>query len=170
MDTVYHQSLQSLTPERLDFVRQDEQWPAIRTSQNKLAVPDEKPRTKKDWHSQRTRFIIQTYLGMHEGDDTDKEALLNNMFDDGKYSWVKDTARVIRAVQRAIPANTRAKAFIALSHLCDLRVCAPLRARVRSSSTAPRAEERTKAAEERSFAVQPRRRRLRNFSTEDKGT
>ena len=43
------------------------------------------------------------------------------MFDDGKYSWVKETARVIRAVQRAIPANTRAKAFIALSHLCEVK-------------------------------------------------
>ena len=91
MDERYHQYLQSLTPEQLDFVqldfvRQDEQWPAIRTSHNRLAEPGENPHTTKDWHSHRSRFIVQTYLEMHGGDDTVMETLLNKMFDDGNYS------------------------------------------------------------------------------------
>lgn len=38
-DAVYHDYLQSLSEEELDFVRNDGPWPAIRTSANKMGKP-----------------------------------------------------------------------------------------------------------------------------------
>ena len=47
-DAVYHASL-ALPPDKLDFVRKDQQWPAIRTSTNTTAVNYDTPRKKGDW-------------------------------------------------------------------------------------------------------------------------
>ena len=120
-DTVYHDFLRSLTPEQLDFVRKDEQWPAIRTSANKTAKPSVAPHKKGDWSSQRSGFIKQVFLQMHAASEVDENTLLDNMFDCGKYSWLKDTARVTRAVQTRYSGNTRGKAFTALFHLCEVK-------------------------------------------------
>ena len=57
-DAVYHDYLQGLSKEELDFVRNDGNWPAIRTSTNKTGAPNDRPRKKGDWHSQRSAFVI----------------------------------------------------------------------------------------------------------------
>jgi hypothetical protein len=121
-DSVYHEFLRSLTPEQLDFVRKDEQWPAIRTSANKTAKPSGAPHKKGDWSSQRSGFIKQVFLQMHAASEVDENTLLDNMFDCGKYSWLKDTARVTRAVQAHYNGKTRAKAFTALFQLCEINI------------------------------------------------
>jgi hypothetical protein len=75
-DSVYHEFLRSLTPEQLDFVRKDEQWPAIRTSANKTAKPSVAPHKKNDWSSQRSGFVKNVFLAMYEGSESDDETLL----------------------------------------------------------------------------------------------
>jgi hypothetical protein len=58
---------------------------------------------------------------MHAASEVDENTLLDNMFDCGKYSWLKDTARVTRAVQARYNGKTRAKAFTALFQLCEIK-------------------------------------------------
>ena len=120
-DTVYHDFLRSLTPEQLDFVRKDEQWPAIRTSANKTAKPSVAPHKKGDWSSQRSGFVKNVFLAMYEDSESDDETLLDLMFNGGKYDWLKDTAWVTRAVQARYRGNTRSKAFTALFQLCEIK-------------------------------------------------
>ena len=119
-DAVYHASL-ALPPDKLDFVRKDEQWPAIRTSTNTTAVNYDTPRKKGDWSTQRSRFIKQVFLTMYADSESDEDTLLDLMFNGGKYDWLCDTARVIRAVQARYNGNTRAKAFTALFQLCEVK-------------------------------------------------
>ena len=105
----------------MDFVRNDDRWPAVRTSSNKTGKPYDKPRKKGDWHTQRSRFIKQAYLQMYADSDSDEVALLEKMFNGGKYDWLLDTSRVIHAVQVRYNGNTRAKAFTALFQLCEVK-------------------------------------------------
>ena len=56
-DGVYHDFLQSLSEEELDFVRNDGPWPAIRTSANKTGKPSVAPHKKGDWSSQRPQGL-----------------------------------------------------------------------------------------------------------------
>ena len=139
-DAVYHAFLQALTPEQMDFVRNDDRWPAVRTSSNKTGKPYDKPRKKGDWHTQRSRFIKQAYLQMYADSDSDEVALLEKMFNGGKYDWLLDTSRVIRAVQVRYNGNTRAKAFTALFQLCEVKCGAYL-----AESSFDEAFEQTKA-------------------------
>ena len=88
-DSVYHEFLRSLTPEQLDFVRKDRQWPAIRTSSNKAAKPSVAPHKKGDWSSQRSGFVKNVFLAMYEDSQVDENTLLDNMFDCGKYDWLR---------------------------------------------------------------------------------
>ena len=121
-DAVYHGMLQALAPEDLDFVRNDKiQWPAIRSSTNKTGKPYDKPRKKGDWHTQRSRFIREVFLTMFLNSESDKDTLLDLMFNGVKYDWLLDTARVIRAVQARYKGNTRGKAFTLLFHLCEVK-------------------------------------------------
>ena len=127
-DAVYHQFLQSLTSEQLDFVRGQRRTVAGHpcTSTNKTAENHDKPRKKGDWHTQRSGFIKQVFLKMvflkmHADSEVDEDTLLDVMFDGGKYDWLKDTTRVIRAVQARYNDNTRAKAFTALFQLCEVK-------------------------------------------------
>ncbi len=106
-DAVYHQYLQSKTPEQMDFVRNDDQWPVIRSSTNKTAKKYGMPRKKGDWHTQRSRFIKQVFLTMYADSESDEDTLLDLMFNGGKYDWLKDTARVIRAVQASVWKSQR---------------------------------------------------------------
>ena len=47
---------------------------------------------------------------------------VDTMFDGGDYSWLRDTARVIRAVQARWPATgSRRNALTALMHLCEVK-------------------------------------------------
>jgi hypothetical protein len=120
-DAVYHEMLSTLRPEDLDFVRNDEiQWPAIRTGHNKMGEPSPK-RKKGDWSAQRSRFIKQVFLQMYMDSESDEDTLLDLMFNGGKYDWLKDTARVIRAVQARYSNKNRGKAFTALFQLCEVK-------------------------------------------------
>jgi hypothetical protein len=58
---------------------------------------------------------------MYEGSESDEGTLLDLMFNAGKYDWLKDTARVIRAVQARYGDKTRGKAFTALFQLCEVK-------------------------------------------------
>jgi len=120
-DAVYHEMLRGLTPEDLDFVRNDERWPVIRTSANKTAINYGEARKKGDWSAQRNRFIKQVFLTMSADSEEDEATLLDLMFTGGEYDWLKDTARVVRAVQARYKGDTRAKVFTALSQLCELK-------------------------------------------------
>jgi hypothetical protein len=79
------------------------------------------PRKKGDWHTQRSRFIKEVFLTMFSDSESDEDTLLDLMFNDGKYDWLLDTPRVIRAVQARYKGNTRAKAFTALFQLCEVK-------------------------------------------------
>ena len=120
-DAVYHEMLRGLTPEDLDFVRNDDRWPVIRTSANKTAINYGEARKKGDWSAQRNRFIKQVFLTMSADSERDEAALLDLMFTGGEYDWLKDTARVVGAVQARYKGDTRAKVFTALSQLCELK-------------------------------------------------
>ena len=120
-DAVYHAFLQALTREQMDFVRNDGQWPVVRSSTNKTAKNYDMPRKKGDWHTQRSRFIKEVFLTMFTDSESDEDTLLDLMFNDGKYDWLLDTPRVIRAVQARYRGNTRAKAFTALFQLCEVK-------------------------------------------------
>eukprot|EP01047_Picozoa_sp_COSAG01_P045597 COSAG01_NODE_4216_length_5230_cov_54.626778_1_plen_381_part_10 len=119
-DRVYHSYLQELTLEQLDFVRKGGQWPAIRTSRNKLGAADNKPCKKKDWHAQRSAFITEVFKTMQADADCDEQTVLDNMFDGGNYGWLLDTTAVICAVQKRY-TSTRSKAFTALAQLCEVK-------------------------------------------------
>jgi hypothetical protein len=120
-DAAYHSFLKALTPEQMDFVRNDDRWPVIRTSANKMAIKYGEARKKGDWSAQRSRFIKEVFLTMYEDSESDKDTLLDLMFNGGKYDWLKDTARVIRAVQARYNGKTREKAFTALFQLCEVK-------------------------------------------------
>eukprot|EP01047_Picozoa_sp_COSAG01_P034203 COSAG01_NODE_2558_length_7455_cov_164.011963_2_plen_147_part_00 len=107
-DRLYVSRLRALTPQQLDFVRQDKLWPAFRTAKNPMATPldvTEETRKNNDFTSQKNRNIKNTFIelrtaGHNDSVDVDGMARLKEeMFDGGRYSWVLATADVIRAVQ-----------------------------------------------------------------------
>ena len=50
------------------------------------------------WHSQRSAFVKQVFFTMHADSALDEDQLLEKLFDDGNYSFLKETTRVFDAV------------------------------------------------------------------------
>ena len=58
------------------------------------------------------------FLAMHEDSGLDEATMLEKLFDNGNYDWVKDTPRVIRAVQKKYKVATCSAVSLMWPSLC----------------------------------------------------